>query len=97
MGSSVYAELLYMNTTTFRFVPDGSIDLYKRLHQGTFCDEVGLVRLLDEMKTNKEDILKVCSENKAFLFAPGNIAENYRIAIQNLVDRNKTDVRDNTR
>jgi hypothetical protein len=97
MGSSVYAELLYMNTTTFRFVPDGSIDLYKRLHQGTFCDEVGLVRLLDEMKTNKEDILKVCSENKAFLFAPGNIAENYRIAIQNLVDRNKTDVRDETR
>lgn len=87
--STVYSELLFLKVPVFRYVPENTIDLYKRLSHGLFNDYKELVNVIQELQNNPENIKKQCAENKRMLFVSGNIADNYRNAIAKIIQDGK--------
>ncbi len=85
MGSSVYAELLYIRADVFRYVFKECIDRYKEIDWGIFETAEELLRLIDIMSEKPDYFAHMNKEVSSMLSETGDIENNYRIAIEEMI------------
>jgi hypothetical protein len=85
-GSSVYAELIYLKKPVLRYVGEEFIDRYSLLKEGIFKDEKDLSILVDTVLDDTNYIDGVIENSFNSLFASGDIKENYRNVIIELME-----------
>ncbi len=85
MGSTVYAELLYLGVIVFRFLSTSAPDRYKRIAQGTFPNVETLTESINELKANPEEFAKTYKEIASFLIEDVDTGQSYINSINNLI------------
>ncbi len=86
MGSAVYAELLYMGETVFRYVSEAYTDRYELIQWGRVKNAEELLALMELYHQNPSYVSRRNQIAAHILCEEGDIGENYRNAIIQLVD-----------
>jgi hypothetical protein len=86
MGSSVYLELLYIGDIVFRYVSEAYTDRYELIQWGIVKNAEDF---LEQINQNPQYIRQMNQIAADILCEVGNIGENYRNAINDLVKSNR--------
>jgi uncharacterized protein with HEPN domain len=86
MGSSVYAELLYIGEIVFRYVSEDYVDRYELIQWGIVKNSHDFIELIDTYHQNPQFIRRMNQIATKILCEEGNIGDNYRNAINDLVE-----------
>lgn len=83
-ASTVLFEQLYFNKPAFRYCPEGEIDLFEGLEFAAFSNFEQLDNVFSGYINDETEFLRLFSQLSEYCCGKGNIAENYRQAVNNL-------------
>lgn len=84
MGSTVYAELLYLGVIVFRFLTASAPDRYSRITLGSYKDFDSLTKTIDEFTLHQKEMTKKFNDVSSLLINDVDASQSYIQSINKL-------------